>query len=59
MKTQLMSVYRWLSALIYWLFSHPQRVRLIVTVVILCLALAALFIPSLSILADPMGGTGH
>ncbi len=59
MKTQLMSMYRWLSAVVYWLFSHPQRVRLIVAAVIICLALIVLCVPSLTTLADPMAGVGH
>jgi hypothetical protein len=59
MKSLLVSFSRWLYAVICWLVSHPQRVRLIVSVVVICLVLVALLVPSLTTLADPMGTVGH
>ena len=53
MKNQLVSF-------IYSLLSNPQRVRLIVIVIAICLLLAALSIPTLATLANGMsGGGGH
>ncbi len=48
MKTQLLSVLRWFVSVIFGWLSDPQRVRLVLTVVVVCLALAALLVPALT-----------
>jgi hypothetical protein len=58
MKNQLVSFIHWLFAVVLSLLNNPRRVRLIVTVIILILALGALLIPSLPIFAGGMGGGG-
>ena len=57
MKSLLVS---WLCRGLYVLFSNPQRVRFVVTAIALIVLLAALVLPSLATLADPIsGGVGH
>ena len=57
-KNQFVSFYYWLLAVVHALLSNPQRVRLVLTVVVVCLVLAALLVPTLTTLADHIGGTG-
>ncbi len=57
MKTQLIAFYQSLCSV---LLSNPQRVRFVVTAIALIFLLAALVLPSLATLADPIsGGVGH
>ncbi len=57
MKSLLVS---WLCRGLYALLSNPQRVRFVVTTLALIFLLAALVLPSLATLADPIsGGVGH
>ncbi len=58
MKTQLTSMLRWFVSVLYGLLSDPQRVRLALTVVVLCLFVAALLVPTLATLADGLPGGG-
>ncbi len=59
MKNQLVSFIRQLFAVVYSLFSSPQRVRLVVTVIAICLVVTALLVPSLAIIGAAVGGGGH
>ncbi len=59
MKTQLVSFINWLVSVLHSLLSDPQRVRLVLTVIALVVVLAALVVPSLTTLADHMGGSGN
>jgi hypothetical protein len=60
MKNQLASFINWLLAVIYGLLSNPRRLRLALTIVVVCLALLVLLVPSLTTFADNMaGGGGH
>ena len=52
MKNQLVAFVSSIVAALYTLFSNPQRVRLIVVAIAVCLVVAAALIPSLAILAD-------
>ncbi len=57
MKTQLLAFYQDVCRV---LFSNPQRIRFVVTVIALVFLLAVLVLPSLATLADPIsGGVGH
>jgi len=56
MKTQLDSFIRWLLAVVYSFLSNPRQVRLVVTVIVICLVLAALLVPTLVTFADHQGG---
>ncbi len=58
MKTQLTSLLHWLVSLLFGLLSDPLRLRLIVTVVVVCLMVAALLIPALTAVADGLPGGG-
>ncbi len=58
MKNQLISFIRSFVAALSSLISNPQRLRLVVTAIILCLVVVALFAPSLAIVADNISG-GH
>ena len=58
MKNQLVSFVNWFIASLFAVFSNPQRVRLVVTAIVLCLVVSALLVPSLAIVADNVGG-GH
>jgi hypothetical protein len=40
------------------LLSNPQRIRLVIVVIALCLILAALFVPTVVTFAGNMGGGG-
>ena len=59
MKTQLASFIHYLIATLYSLFSNPQRVRLMVAVIAICLVAAALLIPSLAIVGAGTSTGGH
>ncbi len=59
MKNQLVSFINWLLTALHFLLLDPQRVRLVLTVIALVVVLAALVVPSLTILADHMGGSGN
>ena len=59
MKNQLVSFIRQLFAIAYSLFSTPQRARLIVAGIAICLIVAALLIPSLPIIAGAVAIGGH
>jgi hypothetical protein len=58
MKNQLVSFINWLFAVIYGLLSNPRRLRLALTIVVVCLALLVLLVPSLTTFADAMSGSG-
>jgi hypothetical protein len=58
MKNQLASFINWLLAVIYGLLSNPRRLRLALTIVVVCLALLVLLVPSLTTFADAMSGSG-
>ncbi len=58
MKTELSAILRWFVSMLYGLFSDPQRVRLMVLVVVVGVALAALFVPVLTATADGLSGGG-
>jgi hypothetical protein len=58
-KTQLTSAIRHLFTFVYALLSNPQTVRVAVTIIVVCFALAALCVPVLSALADGLSGGGH
>ncbi len=57
MKNQLASFIHWLFAFVYGLLSN-RRIRLALTIVVVCLVLAVLLIPSLTTLADALSGSG-
>ena len=59
MKTQLNSFVRWLIAALYSLLSNPQRVRLVVTAIIVCVVVAAILVPSLAIVGAGTSTGGH
>jgi|GEM_PF-5949308 len=60
MKHQLTSLIHWLLTVVYGLLSNPRRLRLALTVLVVCLALLVLLVPSLTTFADAMaGGGGH
>ena len=56
MKTQIVSILNALFATILNLVSNPQRVRLLLTVAVIALILAVLFVSGSVTLADHMGG---
>ena len=56
MKTQIVSFLNALFATIFNLVSNPQRVRLLLTVAVIALILAVLFVSGSVTLADHMGG---
>ena len=56
MKTQFVSFLNALFATIFNLVSNPQRVRLLLTVVVIALILAVLLVSGSVTLADHMGG---
>ncbi len=58
MKTQLTTILRWLISMVYGLLSDPLRLRVTLTIVVLCLALAALLLPAMTTLADGLSGGG-
>ncbi len=58
MKNQIASFIYWLFAFVYGLLSNPRRIRLAVTIVVVCLVLAVLLVPSLTTLADALSGSG-
>jgi hypothetical protein len=58
MKTQLSSFARRLIAFVVSFLSNPQRVRLVVSVIVVALALAVLIIPALTTYAAPTSGGG-
>ena len=58
MKTQLTSILRWLMNLLVAVLSDPQRIRFVVTLVVVCLMLEALLVPALTATADGISGGG-
>ena len=56
MNFQLTSVLRRLFAFVYDLFSNPQAVRLVIVIIVVGIALAALFVPALADGLAPGGG---
>ncbi len=50
---------RRLTVVASWFLADPVRVRLVVGIVVLALALIALIVPGLQILADSVPGGGH
>ena len=58
MKTQLSSFARRLFGFVCSFLSNPQRVRLVVTVLVVVLALALLVAPALTAYAGPTSGGG-
>ena len=58
MKTQLSSFARRLFVFVCSFLSNPQRVRLVVTAIIVALALALLVAPALTAMAGPISGGG-
>ena len=56
MKTQIVSFLNALFATIFNLVSNPQRARLLLTVAVIALILAVLFVSGSVTLADHMGG---
>ncbi len=58
MKQQLASFVNWLFAFVYGLLSNPRRLRVVLTVVVVCLALLVLLVPSLTTSADALSGSG-
>ncbi len=58
MKSQLVAFVCSFVAALSSLISNPQRIRLVVIAIILCLVVVALFAPSLAIVADNISG-GH
>jgi hypothetical protein len=60
MKHQLTSLIHWLLTVVYGLLSNPRRLRLALTVLVVCLVLLVLLVPSLTTFADNIsGGGGH
>ncbi len=60
MNAQLVSFLRQFVSLIATWLSDPQRVRFVLTLVVVCLILTALLIPALTVVANPIpGGVGH
>ncbi len=62
MNTQLLSFLRTFVSVLFGWLSDPQHVRLVLTVVAVCLMLAALLIPVMTATANPIpggGGTNH
>ena len=60
MTTQFMSFVHFLFAAIYGLLSNPQAIRRIALVVVVCLIVAALIVPSVTTLAGGLpGGDPH
>ncbi len=57
MKQQLASFIHWLFAFVYSLLSN-RRIRLALTIVVVCLVLAVLLAPSLTTFADALSGSG-
>ena len=56
MKTQLASLINWVLKVIRAVVADPQRVRLVVTVIVVCLVLVALFVPAMTTLAGGLSG---
>ena len=56
MKTQIVTFLNALFATIFNLVSNPQRARLLLTVAVIALILAVLFVSGSVTLADHMGG---
>jgi hypothetical protein len=58
MKTRLNAFFASLLSFFYTCLSNPQRVRFIVTVLVIVIILAALLVPTAKTLADFIGGGG-
>lgn len=60
MRSQLESFIHWLSVVVYSLLSNPKHVAQIVFLIVICVALLAVAVPSLTAMAGGLApGGGH